>query len=107
MTFRPDFYVEILRYTTSVAGFFTTADVQSADVRGKYTPGDRKTLVIQNGTPIDGSGAPASETGAVVIDENRITSQGSTNAVVKAGTISSYHSPRSTANPLCHNTASR
>ncbi len=35
-----------------------------------------KTLVIQNGTLIDGSGAPAAENGAVVIEGNRVSSVG-------------------------------
>ena len=35
-----------------------------------------KTLVIQNGTLIDGSGAPAAENGAVVIEGSRVSSVG-------------------------------
>ena len=37
---------------------------------------DSKTLVIRNGTLIDGSGAPAAANTAVVIEGNRITSVG-------------------------------
>ena len=35
-----------------------------------------KTLVIQNGTLIDGTGAPAAENGAVVVEGNRVSSVG-------------------------------
>ena len=38
--------------------------------------GNAKTLVIRNGTLIDGTGEPASPNDAVVIDGNRITSVG-------------------------------
>ena len=34
----------------------------------------KKTLVIRNGTLIDGSGSPAKENDAVVIEDNRIRS---------------------------------
>ena len=40
------------------------------------TTNTNKTLVIQNGTLIDGSGAPAAENGAVVIEGNRVSSVG-------------------------------
>ena len=40
------------------------------------TGNKKKTLVIQNGTLIDGSGAPASQNGAVVIEGNHISAVG-------------------------------